>query len=163
MTKVGKWLKRKNLEKITELATKKENTIAIIAKQMNIHPATFYRWLEQYEEISEAFENGRRCIDEEVESSFFRMCTGYKETVSEEKVIDGEVVELKKEIYIPPSVPAMTFYLQNRLPDKWRPTKAIIFGGDDGDDGNTGVVILAEVIEDVESAEFTEGADNSDG
>lgn len=162
MAKVGKWLKTKNLEKITEWATKKENTIAIIAQKMNIHPATFYRWLEQYEEISEAFENGRRCIDEEVETSFFRTCIGYKETVSEEKVVDGEVVELKKEIYIPPSVPAMTFYLQNRMPDKWKKEQKDITAFAELEE-NTGVVMLPEVIEETQAAEYAEGEDNSDG
>lgn len=162
MAKVRKWLKTKNLEKITELATKKENTIAIIAKQMNIHPATFYRWLENYEEISEAFENGRRCIDEEVESSFFKTCIGYKETVTEEKIVDGEVKELKKEIYIPPSVPAMTFYLQNRMPDKWKKEQKDITAFAELEE-NTGVVMLPEVIEDIQEAEYAEGEDNSDG
>lgn len=161
MAKVGKWLKTKNLEKITEWAAKKEHTIAIIAQKMNIHPATFYRWLEQYEEISEAFENGRRCIDEEVETSFFRTCIGYKETVSEEKVVDGEVVELKKEIYIPPSVPAMTFYLQNRMPDKWKKEQKDITAFAELEE-NTGVVMLPEVIEEIQAAEFTEEEYNSD-
>ena len=67
MAKSDRWLKPKNLEKLTEWASDKENTIARIASKMGISASTFYNWLNEYDEFREAFDNGRRCVDEEVE------------------------------------------------------------------------------------------------
>ena len=150
MAKSDRWLKEKNLRKVTEWAADKENTIAGISSKMGISASTFYNWLNEYDEFREAFDNGRRYVDEEVESSFFKMCTGFKETVKEEKtVVNGkgeETVTVEKEIFVPPSVPALKLYLVNRMPRKYRPENAIE-SVNDGDDSNTGVVMLPEIVE----------------
>lgn len=150
MAKSDRWLKPKNLEKLTEWASDKENTIARIATKMGISASTFYNWLNEYDEFREAFDNGRRCVDEEVESAFFRMCTGFKETVREEKTVVNnkgeETVTVEKEIFVPPSVPALKLYLVNRMPNKYRPENAVEMSGS-GEDGGTGVVMLPEIEE----------------
>ncbi len=148
MAKIGKWKVKKNLDKVREWASQKENTIAIIAAKMKISASTFYNWLKEYPEFREAFEEGRRSVDEEVESSFFKMCTGYKETVKESKTVRNEKgeesVEIEKEIYVPPNVAALKLYLVNRMPEKYRPENAVPLPGKD-DDESTGVVMLPEV------------------
>lgn len=156
--KVDRWLKDKNLDKIREWASAKENTIAIIAAKMGVSPSTFYYWLNEHEEIKEAFDDGRRNVDEEVESSFFKLCTGFKETLKKpqkikrtefdergRKIEYEEIVEVEEEVYIKPDVTAQKFYLTNRKPDKWKnDTKDLGFAGDEN---NTGVVMLPEIEE----------------
>lgn len=164
VAKIGKWKSKKNLDKVREWASNKENTIAAIARKMNISPSTFYNWMKEYEEFREAFEDGRRCVDEEVETSFFKMCTGYKESVSEKKTVTNskgeETVEVEKEIYIPPNVAALKLYLVNRMPKKYRPENAVLPAEKD-DENNTGVVMLPKVEEpgEVVEAEIVENAE----
>ena len=162
MAKIDKWLKKKALEQITLWASDKNNTIDAIAKKMNISASTFYKWLNSYPEINEAFENGRRGVDEEVESAFFKMCTGYHEKVLKvhkvkhckfengKKVEEfEELITVEEEQYIPPSVVAQKFYLCNRMSDRYRPERAELPSTNDDESG--GVVELpvveAELIE----------------
>lgn len=163
MAKIDKWLKKKGLEEITLLARDKNNTIATIARHIGISASTFYNWLNKYPEIEEAFENGRKGVDEEVENAFFKMCTGYHEKVIKVHKVKRtkfdergkrieefeELVPVEEEQYIPPSVAAQKFYLCNRMNDKYRPERAELPSADD--DNNSGVVELpiveAELIE----------------
>lgn len=178
MAKVDKWLKKKNLDQITDWAKNKNYNISDIAGLMGISASTFYKWKNEYPEIEEAFEEGRRVLDEKVENSFFDMCTGFtkkvvkvfkvrrKEYGDNGKVIAEyeELVEREEDEYIPPSVTAQKFYLCNRMPDRYRPENATLPPA--GDEENyTGVVALpsaedigeAEIIE----AEITEGDESN--
>ena len=173
MAKVSKWLKKKSLEQITQWARDKNNNISDIAKLMGISSSTFYEWKNEYPEIKEAFEEGRRELDEKVENSFFDMCVGFtkkvkkmhklrrKEFNENGKVVAEyeEMVEVEEEEYIPPSVAAQKFYLCNRMPDRYRPENAALPPGND-DDSITGVVELAAVEEieneEIEDAEIVE-------
>ena len=155
--KVEKWLEPENLEKVKRMASNEKLSIAQIAKKMKISARTFYRWLEDYEEFKEAFEEGRETVDGKVETSFIKMCIGYKETVIKpqkikrtefdergRKIEYEEFIDVKEEVYIKPDVGAQKFYLTNRKPEDWRnDTKDLAFDGDE----NTGVVMLQEVIE----------------
>ena len=159
MAKIKKWLKPKSLELIRELAGNKENTIAKIAAKMGISPSTFYNWLNDYQEIRESFEDGRKRVDEEVEGSFFKMCTGYHESVTEMQKIrrckfneNGKKIEefeefipVEKDVYVQPSVAAQKLYLVNRMPEKYRPENAVVLPDENDNDG--GVVMLPEIIE----------------
>ena len=160
MAKVDKWLKKKNLEQITEWARDKNYNISDIAALMGISSSTFYEWKSKYPEIEEAFEEGRRVLDEKVENSFFDMCTGFtkkvikvfkvrrKEYNKNGKVIAEyeELVEKEEEEYIPPSVTAQKFYLCNRMPDRYKPENAALPPGKD-DEVFTGVVEMPAVME----------------
>ena len=160
MAKVNTWLKKKNLEQITEWARNEEYNISDIARLMGISASTFREWRNKFPEISNAFEEGRRVVDEKVENSFFKMCTGFiqkqekmqkvrrKEFNENGKVIAEyeEFIPIVEEIYIPPSVVAQKFYLCNRMPDKYRPENAAI-GQSTDDEINKGVVMLPAVEE----------------
>lgn len=169
MAKVDKWLKEKGLKKITQWAEDKHITIADIARNMGVSPSTLHRWFKEYEEIHRAFEDGRKSVDGEVETSFFKMCVGYHEKVIKTQKIKRieyddrgkktaeyeEFVPVEEEVYIPPSVAAQKFYLCNRMPDKYIPeTKALPEGKEDGG----GVIFMPEVVE-IESAETVENAE----
>ena len=169
MAKVDKWLKPKNLKQLTEWAKDKNKNISDIAALMGISASTFYNWKDKYPEIEDAFEEGRRVLDEKVENSFFDMCVGFTKKVKKvyklrrKEFENGKVVaeyeELVKEDeeeYIPPSVAAQKFYLCNRMPDRYRPENAALPPGDD--ESNTGVVVMPE-IEEAEIIEI-EGGNN---
>ena len=172
-----KWLRPENLKKVTNWAKKENLSIAQIAKKMRISARTFYRWLDKYEEFREAFNEGRETVDGTVETSFIKMCIGFKETVTKPQKIkrvvyeDGkkveeyeEFIDVQEEVYIKPDVTAQKFYLCNRMPDRYRPENATLPPA--GDDENyTGVVALpnAEDIEEAEiiEAEITEGDESN--
>jgi transposase-like protein len=172
MAKIKKWLKKKNLELVTELASHTDMTISAIARKMGISPSTFYYWMNEHEEFRNAFEEGRRTVDEDVESSFFKVCMGFKEVVKKpqkikrtefdergRKIEYEEIVDVEEEVYIKPDVTAQKFYLTNRMPEKWKnETKDLAIGGDEA---NTGVVMLPEVEEpeEVVEAEIVENAE----
>lgn len=181
MAKVKDWLKKKNLEQLTKWARNKNYNISDIASLMGISASTFYKWKNEYPEIEEAFEEGRRVLDEKVEKSFFDMCTGFtkkvvkvfkvrrKEFGDNGKVIAEyeELVERKEDEYIPPSVTAQKFYLCNRMPDRYRPENATLPAGRD-DEAITGVVEMPAVVEAEEENEvieaeiIDEGVENND-
>ena len=178
MAKVNEWLKKKNLNQITDWAKNKNYNISDIASLMGISASTFYKWKNEHPEIEEAFEEGRRVLDEKVENSFFDMCTGFtqkikkvfkvrrKEFNENGKVIAEyeELVEKEEEEYIPPSVTAQKFYLCNRMPDRYRPENAALPLGKDNE-SITGVVEMPaiEEINDIIEAEIIgEGAENND-
>lgn len=166
MAKVDKWLKPKNLKQITEWARDESLNISDIAENMGVSSSTFREWRNKYPEISEAFEEGRRVVDERVENSFIKMCTGYHEKVIKKHKVkrkeygdNGKVtaeheefIDVEEEVYIPPSVAAQKFYLCNRMPDRYRPENAALPPGNEDED-NTGVVMLPEV--EVEWSETT--------
>lgn len=172
MAKVDKWLKKKNLEQITTWARNKNYNISDIAGLMGISASTFYKWKSEHSEIEEAFEEGRRVLDETVENSFFDMCTGFtkkvikvfkvrrKEYGDNGKVIAEyeELVEKEEEEYIPPSVTAQKFYLCNRMPDRYRPENAALPPAN-GEEEYTGVVMLPG-IENVIEADIVEKGDD---
>ena len=170
MAKVDTWLKKKSLKKLTDWAKDKNNNISDIAALMGISASTFYKWKNEYEEIADAFEEGRKALDERVENAFFDMCTGFhvkvkktfklkrKEFNENGKVIAEyeELVEAEDEEYVPPSVAAQKFYLCNRMPDRYRPENAVLLPGDD--EGITGVVEMPAVEENVIEAQIIEKA-----
>ena len=160
MAKVDKWLKPKALKQITEWARDEKLNISDIASLMGVSSSTFRGWRNDYKEIYDAFEEGRKVVDEKVENSFFKMCTGFKEKIirvhkikrkefnENGKVIAEyeELVEKEEEQYIPPSVVAQKFYLCNRMNDKYR-IESGVQSDENGEENQTGVVMLPEIIE----------------
>lgn len=160
MAKVDKWLKPKGLKQITEWAKDEKLNISDIASLMGISSSTFRKWRQDYKEIHEAFEEGRKVVDEKVENSFFKMCVGFKEKVKKmhkvkRKEFDDngkviaeyeEFVEVEEEQYIPPSVVAQKFYLCNRMNDKYRIESGVLNQIEE-EEGSTGVVMLPEIVE----------------
>ena len=91
-------LDEENLKKVTNWAKKENLSIAQIAKKMRISARTFYRWLDKYEEFREAYNEGRETVDGTVETSFIKMCIGFKETVTKPQKIKRVVYEDGKKV-----------------------------------------------------------------
>ena len=105
-----------------------------IAKQLGIHPATYYDYQNKHPEFSEAIKRGKSVVDDKVESVLLKRALGY--SYKEKKVIvemdkDGnqkpaKIETVDKEVI--PSDTALIFWLQNRRPDRWRDMRKFDFG-----------------------------------
>ncbi|MBQ3943546.1 MAG: hypothetical protein II669_04430 [Elusimicrobia bacterium] len=99
-------------QKIAEGMSVKE-----FCKLFGISVTWFYIACSRYNEIKEAYYLGLQSSVFEAEKSLYRLCNGF--FVEEEKIKeDGTKIIYKK--YIPPSVPAIMFFLKNRDPKNWR-------------------------------------------
>lgn len=100
---------------------------------MGISSTTYYRWLNEYEQIREAIKKGKAPVDQEVENALLKRAKGYDyiETVTDyylsetEKDEDGNPKKIIKNIrmtkkHVAPDVGAAAFWLKNRRPDRWR-------------------------------------------
>lgn len=104
-----------------------------IAANMGIHVATYYKWKNEYSELSDAIKKGKAPVDIEVENKLLESAMGYTYTVKEpikiktrkqlsgKGTIEEEHIEyVDKEIHVPPNVTAQIFWLTNRKPKQWR-------------------------------------------
>lgn len=113
------WLSQEKLDQITAWAEKL--TKADIAHNMGIHASTFRRWRRENESLRSAYEKGASIVDERMESALIKKAEGFEyNEVTKEYDSDGNVKSekvVKKRF--PPDVPALKFYMMNRMSDKW--------------------------------------------
>ena len=106
-----------------------------IAKKLGMVSSTFYEYMKQFPEFSEAVKRGKAPVDVEVENLLLKRCRGYEyeETEIEYLPAEGkgtspEITKMKKKIkQIAPDVRAHEFWLKNRKPENWRETTTLDF------------------------------------
>lgn len=104
-----------------------------ICRNMRISKDTFYRWVNQFSEFSDAIKRGRAPVDFEVENALLKSALGHTITVKKPmkvktekqlagkgKIVEEHVEIVEEEVYIPPQVVAQIFWLKNRKPERWR-------------------------------------------
>lgn len=121
--KYQKWLEPHALEQITNWAAKGCNDIEL-AHNMGISKATFYVWLDKFQDISDAIKEGRAMSATAIENMLFKVAMGevYEETTITEQegvVKDGKLFNGKQQVRktkrkMPPNSGAIMFYLKNR-------------------------------------------------
>ena len=117
---VKKWTTEKSLTLIRGWA-RDGLTNKQIANNMGVGVSTLYKWKSDNLELQEALNDGREVADYEVENAMHRAALGYLVTETRQAIgKDGEVVTLKSERYIAPSISAQIFWLKNRQPEKWK-------------------------------------------
>jgi len=139
-----KWLEEGKLENILTLVTKWRGEgaeINEIAEKLGIAEATVYDYQNKFPEFAEALKKGKEIMDGEVEKSLIKECVGYyyEETITTTTAIvdkvTGEITALEKvetktnKRYARPSTTAIAYYLNNRLPKKWK--NKVIFDSED--------------------------------
>lgn len=134
---VDEWLDEDNLE-LLECWSRDGYTLQDIAERIGINRATLDQWRKVYPEIALALKRGREIIDYKVENALLKSALGYK--TKEVKVTTlmrfGKVIETTKEVTHKeqaPSVSAISMWLCNRLPDKWKKNRDQIIDLDDED------------------------------
>ena len=130
--KYQRWLEPDGLTKLEGWA-RDGLTDEQIAKNMNISSSTLYDWKNKHPEISEALKKGKEIVDVEVENALYKRALGEKKLIKKpikvkeilykdgKRVSEKEKVKyVEEELYIPPDVTAVIFWLKNRKPEVWR-------------------------------------------
>jgi hypothetical protein len=95
--------------------------VAEMSEIIGIDDATFYRWQNAYPEFCEAVKAGKAQPDDEIEEALYRRAKGF--TYKEKSPLGThEKVAL-------PDTKAITFWLKNRRPEKWRDREEIALTG----------------------------------
>lgn len=124
--KYGRWLRRDGLTSITNWVAR-GCTLAELAHNMGISRKTLWDWTAKYPEIAQAIQDGRDLSVQAIENSLFKQAMGevYEEQeVTEERIVDGEVVTLHKTVRTKkqPNAAATIFFLKNRAGYRDNPT-----------------------------------------
>lgn len=121
------WLTEEGLEQIKKWA---ENGLIgkQIAQNIGINHTTLYDWMNKFPELAEAIRNGRKVMDEQVESSLLKRAMGYQyEEETWGKNHDGEMTLEKRVVKLQaPDVTAQIFWLKNRQPERWKDKQEIM-------------------------------------
>lgn len=87
-----------------------------LADFFQVQESTINNWKKAHPEFLESLKDGKDIVDSDIVKSLYNRAKGMK--VQEEKMVDGEVISLEKEI--PPDPTSMIFWLKNRQPAKFR-------------------------------------------
>jgi hypothetical protein len=89
-----------------------------IAEQLGIHPVSFIRYKERYDNLASLYTRATHERNRLVMNKMFQRATGEKVTLIKQKATkDGEILDLVEEQYIPPDVNAADLYLRNNDPE----------------------------------------------
>lgn len=123
--KAKRWLTPENLT-LLEGWARDGLTNSQIAKKMRISESTYYEYLRNFPQISEAIKKGKEVVDYEVEAQLLKSIKGFVETYDQQTVTkDGDVVGFKESKYIPPNITAAIFWLKNRQPEKYNKKQVV--------------------------------------
>lgn len=91
-----------------------------IAIMLGIAVSTYYLWLNEHPEFSEALKRGQTNPGARTKNTLYQRANGM--TVPEEKVFlhEGQPVKVQTWRYIPPSDTALIFWLCNKLPEEFK-------------------------------------------
>ena len=107
------------------------DSVRAICKKLHISPDTWYRYCKDHENLSELVNMGRNVLNNEVEKSLIKLCTGYEyeelKTIVEEDKSGKKHTKLEKcKRHQSPSAAAISFYLRNRCPEDWAEKKELV-------------------------------------
>ena len=122
---VDEWLEDEDNLLLLESWARDGYTIQDIATRVGVHVSTFRGWMADYPEIKKAVNTGRELVDYKVENALLKAALGFK--TREVKVVAtvkaGRIVEQRTETTdkeFAPNVSAITAWLYNRQPKKWK-------------------------------------------
>ncbi|GAA0817690.1 transposase [Clostridium tertium] len=105
-------------------------TIEQISKNLGISKVTFYKYMNEHNELSERLKKGKEVIDIEVENALLKRALGYKyNEVTKELTDEGLQVTKIVTKEVQPDTTAQIFWLKNRKPEDWRDKKDIEHSG----------------------------------
>jgi len=105
---------------------KKGNTVTTTCQAVGIAKSTFYEWVENKSDFSDAIKKAMAIPDKKVENALYKSAImGHRYKEKEFKAVAvGEKIKMipVKTVtkIIPPNVTAQIFYLKNRQPDEWK-------------------------------------------
>lgn len=96
-----------------------------ICANLGISIDSFWRYRDEYSELSDALKNGKEVIDVMVENALLKAAMGYEYEETKETA-DGFERTTK---YAQPNTTALIFWLKNRRPKEWRDKQDIEHSG----------------------------------
>lgn len=107
------------------------DSVRDICKKLSVSPDSWYRYCKEHETLSELVNMGKSLLNQDVEKSLFRLCTGYEyeelKTIVEEDRSGKKRTKLEKtKKHQPPSAQAISFFLRNRCPEEWSDKRELI-------------------------------------
>ena len=127
------WITEEGLLQIEGWARDGLTDKQIAEEKIGVSERTFTRWKCEYSSIMSALKKGKAPVDTKVENALLESALGYYKTIREpikvktkkqltgRGTIEEEHIEyVEREVYYPPNVTAMIFWLKNRRQDKWR-------------------------------------------
>ncbi len=106
-------------EKILDLY-KKRKTDDQVAEIIGVSSRTISNWKGKYPTFLQAIKEMKQIADDLVEASLFSRAAGYSHVEEKIFIVEGKVKRVKTVKHYPPDTTAMTFWLKNRQPEKWR-------------------------------------------
>ena len=121
MTKIKReyWLSEEGLLLIASWVRDGADDLEI-SKKLGISPATLLRWKKKYPEIFEALKKNQEIADIEVENALLKRCLGYSYQEKKLKITEKGKEETITTKEMPPDISAISVWLKNRRPGKWR-------------------------------------------
>lgn len=129
--KYAKWLLPDNLLRLQAWARDGLSNEQI-AHNIGINQDTLYTWIKKFPEFSEALSRGKEVTDIVAENALYQKAIGIKETIMKpiklkqilykngKRISEKEYIKMvPEEVYVPPDVKALIFWLTNRKPE-WR-------------------------------------------
>ena len=94
-----------------------------LARFFDVTESTFYKWLSEKEEFSEAIKRGREIADANVGERLYHRAIGYSHESVHVSNYQGDITLTPITKHYPPDTVAAIFWLKNRQPARWRDTK----------------------------------------
>lgn len=116
-----------------------------IAHNLGIQKSTFVYWTRTHPELKLALEQAREPVIQEVENALFRRAVGYPTEEVHVERIGGRKRIKRIRRALPPDVKAISFFLTNRSPEKWKNSQKIEV---DGNVVNVGNIDLSKLSDD---------------
>lgn len=113
-------------------------TIKEICVKLSISHSMWYKMIKEHEGLENLVSLGERLLCNRAEKSLVNLCTGfeyieYKTTVEEDAQGKKHVKTEEMKRYQPPSQPAISFLLRNRMPDRWSDKKELMLDTKDNE------------------------------
>lgn len=132
------------VQRIAELISSDSYTIAEICKEVDISKDTYYRWLKEKSDFSDAIKKAQDTFDQkciiEAKKSLMKLVLGYSVDETKTVYIDGKEgrPKIKEQIitkkHYQPNLGAAIFVLTNKDPENWKNRQNSEITGKDGKD-----------------------------
>lgn len=103
-----------------------------VADFFGIAEKNLHAWGKKHQSFRKSMMEGKELADATVAESLFMRATGYKHADTHVSVIDGKVVLTPLTKHYAPDTGAISLWLRNRQPKRWRDTKELEHAGKDG-------------------------------